>query len=67
MMVAISTLEVFGSSTEKPHDDDMMLSTVNFIYSGQCRDLALVSSLVRVRNSGSLFQSNICNIFWPGI
>ena len=36
-------------------------------YSGHCRDLELVSSLARVRNSGSLFQSNFCNLFLPGI
>ena len=32
-------------------------------YSGHCRDLKLVSSLARVRNSESLFQSIICNFF----
>ena len=26
-----------------------------------------MSSLVRVRKSGSLFQSNVCNLFFPGI
>ena len=41
--------------------------TVNFLYSGHCRDLELVSSLARVRNSGSLFQSNVCNLVFPGI
>ena len=30
-------------------------------------DLELVSSLARVHNSGSLFQSNVCNLFLPGI
>ena len=35
-------------------------STVTSLYSGHCRDLELVSSLARVRNSGSLFQSNVC-------
>ena len=33
--------------------------TVNSFYSGHCRDLELVSSLARVCNSGSLFQSNV--------
>ena len=41
--------------------------TVNSLYSGHCRDLKLVSSVARVRNSGSLFQSNVCNLFLPGI
>ena len=41
--------------------------TVNSLYSGHCRDLEVVSSLVRVRNSGSLFQSNVCNLFLAGI
>ena len=33
------------------------------IYSGHFGDLHLVPSLARVRNSESLFQSNVCNIF----
>ena len=37
-------------------------STVNFLYSGHCRDLELLSSLARVRYSGTLFRSNICKI-----
>ena len=41
--------------------------TVNSLYSGHCRDLELVSSVATVRNSGSLFQSNVCNLFLPGI
>ena len=41
--------------------------SVNCLYSGHCRDLELMSSLARVRNSGNLFQSNICNLFFPGI
>ena len=32
-----------------------------------CRALEIVSSLVRVRNSGSLFQSNIYNSIILGI
>ena len=36
------------------------------LYSGHCRGLKLVSSLARVRNSGSLFKSNVCNLFLPG-
>ena len=46
---------------------NQILNTVNSLYSGHCRDLKLVSSLARVRNSGSLFQSNVCNLFFPGI
>ena len=42
-------------------------NTVNSLYSGHRRDLKLVSSLARVRNSGNLFQSNVCNLFFPGI
>ena len=36
------------------------------LYSGHCRDLKLVSSLATVCNSGSLFKSNVCNLFLPG-
>ena len=42
-------------------------NAVNFLYGRHCRDLKLVSLLARVRTSGSLFQSNICNLFLPGI
>ena len=42
-------------------------NTVNSFYSGHCRDLESVSSLVGVRNSGTLCQSNICKLFLPGI
>ena len=42
-------------------------NTVNSLYSGHCRDLESMSSLARVRNSGSLFQSSFCNLFLPGI
>ena len=48
-------------------------NTVNSLYSGQCSsvvwcsNLKLVSFVARVRNSGSLFQSNVCNLFLPGI
>ena len=42
-------------------------NTVNSLHSGHCRDLQSVSSLARVRNSGSLFQSSFCNLFLPGI
>ena len=41
--------------------------TVNSLYSGHYRDLGLVSSLARVRNSGKLFQSNICDLCLAGI
>ena len=43
-----------------------LLCTVNSLHSENCRDLELMSSLTRVRNSGSLFQSiNVCNSFLP--
>ena len=41
--------------------------TVNSLYSGHCRDLELVSSVARVRNNGSLFRTNVCNLFLPRI
>ena len=44
-----------------------MCYTVNSLYSGHCRDLEVVSSLARVRNSESLFQSSVCKLFLPGI
>ena len=37
------------------------------LYCGHHWDLVLVSSLARVRNNGSSFQSNVCNLFLPGI
>ena len=44
-----------------------LLCTVNSLHSGNCRDLELMSSLTRVHNSGSLFQSiNVCYSFLPG-
>ena len=44
-----------------------LLCTVNSLHSGNCGDLELMSSLTRVRNSGSLFQSiNVCNWFFSG-
>ena len=42
-------------------------NTVNSHYSGHCKDLELVSSFARVRNSGSVFQLNVCSLFFPGI
>ena len=36
---------------------------VNSLYFRRCGDLELVPSLARVRNSGNVFQSNICNLF----
>ena len=42
----------------------MQRITVNSLYSGHCRDLELMSSLARVCNSGSLFQRNVCNLFF---
>ena len=40
---------------------------VNSLYSGHCRDLELESSLAKVFKSRCLYQSNICNLFLPGI
>ena len=37
-------------------------TTVNSLYCGHCEDLELVSSF-----SESLFKSNVCNLFLPGI
>ena len=42
-------------------------STVNSHYSGHCRDITLVSTLARVRDSQSLILSNLCNLFLLGI
>ena len=39
---------------------------VNSFYIGHYRDLELASSLARVRNSESSFQSNVRNLFLPG-
>ena len=41
----------------------VLLNTVNSLYSGQYRDLDLVSLSARARNSESLFQSILCNFF----
>ena len=41
--------------------------TVNFLYCGHPWDRELVSLIARVRDSGNLFQSNVCNVFLPGI
>ena len=41
------------------------VDTFNSLYSRLCRDLELVSSVARVRNSGILFQSNVF-LFLPG-
>ena len=50
---------------KRKHYEDLNTNTVNSLYSGHCRDLELVSSIARVRNSGSLYQSNACNLFLP--
>ena len=42
-------------------------NTINSLYRGNCRDCELVSSLARVHNSRSFFQSNVRNLFLPGI
>ena len=44
----------------------MDLNTVNSLYCGHPRDRELVSLIGSVRNSGSLFQSNVCNLFCRG-
>ena len=44
-----------------------MRCTVDSLYCGHCRDLELVSSSARVHNRGSLLQSNLCSLFFPGI
>ena len=41
--------------------------TVNSLYSGHLSDLDLVPSIARARNRGSLFQSNIRDLFLPVI
>ena len=43
-----------------------LLFTVNSLYCGHPRGGELVSLIARVRNSGNLFQSNVCNLFLPG-
>ena len=45
------------------------LHTVNSLLwrTPSTRDFALVSLMARVRNSRNLFQSNVCNLFLPGI
>ena len=54
------------SATTRMAIESQHINTVNSFYCGHCGDLESVSSLARVRNIGSLFQSNI--IFagiWP--
>ena len=41
--------------------------TVNSLYCGHPWDRELVPLIVRVRNYKNLFQSNVCNLFLPGI
>ena len=43
-----------------------LVQSTSFI-AAHCRDLEVVSSLARVRNSGSSFQSNVCNLLLPGL
>ena len=43
------------------------LTIVNSLYCGHPRDRELVALIARVRNSGNLFQSNVCTLFLPGI
>ena len=59
-ITTLSLLDSIMNSTTRQY-------TVNSVYSGHCRDPELVSTLARVRNSGSLFQSNVCDIFLSGI
>ena len=58
---------IFGKELNNANLIESRHITVNSIYCGHCRDLELVSSLARVRNSEGLFQSNVCNLFLPGI
>ena len=44
-----------------------IIITADSFSRGHCTDFELVSSLARVRNSRSLFQSNISNVFLEGI
>ena len=41
------------------------MGTANSLYSGHW-ELELASSLAIVHNSGSLLQSNVCNLFFAG-
>ena len=43
-----------------------IIITADSFYRGHCTDFELVSSLARVRNSRSLFQSNISNYIFGG-
>ena len=66
-------LSCFSSSdTKDEHKSDKVIFdaaifTVNSLYCGHPRDRDLVSLIARVRNSGNLFQSNICDPFLPGV
>ena len=50
------------------NDTHFHLQSTPFIADrGHPRDRELVSFIARVRNSGNLFQSNVCNLFLLGI
>ena len=55
------------SAAQPTKFESCLLKYSQTLYCRHCGDLELVSSLVRVRNRRSLFQSNVCNIFLPGI
>ena len=45
-----------------------VVTKVNSLYCGHPRNRKIVSlTAPRVRNNGKLFQSNVCNLFLPGI
>ena len=62
----ISTSDL-SQQTQKTNKQTNKRCTVNFLYSGHLSDLELVSSIARARNGGSLFQSNIRDLFLPRI
>ena len=55
-----SRVKQYGFRESNVLNDRDIIFTVNSLYSGHYRDLKLVSSLARARNSGSKFQSNVC-------
>ena len=44
-----------------------LTASVDSLYCGHPWNCKLVSLIARVCNSGNLFQSNVCTLFWPGI
>ena len=58
-----SAFQHLQTATVQITSSQISIRSTPFIADTVARDLELVSSLVRVRNSGSSFQSNISNIF----